>query len=80
MHHYIVQFHCGQISFIRKFFQDYTDEKVTTKLQSVGRIQATFEVASSLSAKETERYLKDIFQKSKYGPALYYIAHVIEKV
>ncbi|OIK14890.1 hypothetical protein [Bacillus sp. MUM 13] len=78
MNTYKIKFYCGQISFVRKFFNEYQDEKVKTVLLSETKITAVFEVVTSLSGQEAEQYLMDIFKKSKYGPALYYTASCIK--
>jgi hypothetical protein len=78
MNQYTIQFLCGQINYVRAFFEKYQDGKVRTEVKTINKIKANIQVESTLSATEAQSYLEKIFQESKYGCALHFQTIVIE--
>ncbi|CAI9395851.1 hypothetical protein ACTNDN_10380 [Niallia sp. HCP3S3_B10] len=78
MNHYTIQFLCGQINYVRAFFENYQDAKVQTDVEILNKIKANIQVESALNVTEVQSYLEKIFQQSKYGCALHFQTIVIE--
>ncbi|HEO8420150.1 hypothetical protein [Niallia sp. FSL W8-0635] len=78
MNQYTIQFLCGQINYVRAFFEHYQDDNVRTEVETINKIKANIQVESSLNVTEAQSYLEKIFQQSKYGCALHFQTIVIE--
>ncbi|WP_312094902.1 hypothetical protein [Niallia sp.] len=72
MNQYTIQFFCGQINYVRSFFENYQDDKVRTDVEIINKIKANIQVESELSITAAQSYLEKIFQQSKYGCALHF--------
>lgn len=80
MNQYTIQFLCGQINYVCAFFENYQDDRIRTDVEVINKIKANIQVESALSVTETQSYLENIFQQSKYGCALHFQTKVIEGV
>lgn len=72
MNQFTIQFFCGQINYVRAFFENYQDDKVRTNVEIVNKLKANILVESALNVTETQSYLEKIFKQSKYGCALHF--------
>ncbi|KAB7668845.1 hypothetical protein [Bacillus sp. B1-b2] len=78
MNQYTIQFSCGQINYIQKFFADYQDAFVTTNSEMISKLRANILVKTKLQKEEAQKYLEKIFKQSKYGCALHFSTEIVD--
>jgi len=79
MNEYTIEFYCGQIKFIKAFFEGYQDSLVTTDVEQSSRIKADVKVNTSLSIYDAKKHLENVFKQSKYGCALHFTAKAVDE-
>lgn len=62
----------AQIKKMTDFFDGYSDDKVSIKLDKVQRIRAYMDVETELSADEATSYCKALFKATPEGAILYF--------
>jgi len=72
MNHYTIQFLCGQINYVRAFFENYQDDYISTRIKAINKIKANLIVDTTLSPDLALCYVEKVFQQSKYGCALHF--------
>ncbi|MEK4666023.1 hypothetical protein [Niallia sp. FSL R7-0271] len=79
MNEYTIEFYCGQIKFIKDFFEGYQDSRVSTYVEQSSRIKADVKVHTLLPIHETKKHLENVFKQSKYGCALHFTVKAIDE-
>ncbi|WP_400245073.1 hypothetical protein AB3U99_01715 [Niallia sp. JL1B1071] len=72
MNQYTIQFLCGQINYVRAFFENYQDDYITARIKVINKIKADLVVDTTLSPELAICYVEKTFQQSKYGCALHF--------
>jgi len=79
MKEYTIEFYCGQIKFIKEFFEDYQDNLVTTCVEQSSRIKADVKVNTILPIHDAKKHLENVFKQSKFGCALHFTVKAVNE-